>query len=151
MASPRYWFYIETVCKYCFKYWFHLAMVDTDEQRGEEIFSTGSSCLTETNTVEGNSPLGDNLVVRWKAIWAVVIPKHFFCLLWMVNIKALRNAWKITLMILGGRKILPSGFFPLKGYAPPPTPNPLNRKSFCQKKLSGIEGYPPPPFTGKKR
>lgn len=43
-------------------------MVDTGEQGGEEMFGTGSSSLTETNTVEGNSPLGDNLVVRWKAI-----------------------------------------------------------------------------------
>ena len=65
MASPRFWFYIATVC---FKYWFHLAMVDKGEQGGEEMFGTGSSSLTETNTVEGNSPLGDNLVVRWKAI-----------------------------------------------------------------------------------
>ena len=36
-----------------------------------------------------------------------------------------------------------SGFFPLRGYPPPPYP--LNGKSFCQKTLSGKGGYPPPP------
>ena len=39
-----------------------------------------------------------------------------------------------------------SGFFPLRGYPPPP-PNPLDGKSFCQKNLSGKGGYPPPPLT----
>ena len=45
-------------CKSFFKYWFHLAMVDRGEQGGEEMFGTGSSSLTETNSVvewvEGN-------------------------------------------------------------------------------------------------
>ena len=38
-------------CKSFFKYWFHLAMVDRGEKGGEEMFGTGSSSLTETNSV----------------------------------------------------------------------------------------------------
>ena len=43
-----------------------------------------------------------------------------------------------------------SGFFPLRGYPPPPTPLTENQ---CEKKkdffLRGIGGSPPPPLNGK--
>ena len=46
----------------------------------------------------------------------------------------------------GSSQSLLRGFFPLRGYAPPP-PYPLNRKSFCHKNLSGIGGVPPCPLN----
>ena len=45
----------------------------------------------------------------------------------------------------GSLQKLLSGFCPLRGYPPP---YPLNGKSFCQKTLNGIGGYPPP-LNGK--
>ena len=50
-----------------------------------------------------------------------------------------------TKVCKGSFQKLLSGFFPLRGY--PPTPYPLNGKSFCQKTLCGKGGYPPSPLT----
>ena len=49
-------------------------------------------------------------------------------------------------LVKGGCQKRFSGFCPLRGYPPP---YPLNGKSFCQKTLNGIGGYPPP-LNGKK-
>ena len=44
-----------------------------------------------------------------------------------------------------------SGFCPLRVSPPPPPPHPLNGKSFCQKTLNGIGGYPPPLTENPKK
>ena len=55
---------------------------------------------------------------------------------WWVNAPRIQDQY----ISKGTRQKLLSGFFPLKGYTPPP----LNGKSFCQKTLSGKGGYTPP-------
>ena len=54
------------------------------------------------------------------------------------------HTWPFWSIYKGSFQKLLSGFFPLSGYPPPP-PYPFNRKSFCQKTLSGRGGYNPPP------
>ena len=72
-------------------------------------------------------------------VYSIIIHEVIFwagcCLSRRFKLKSDRGAFKNYL----------ADFFSVKGVPPPHPPYPLNRKSFCQKTLSGKGGYTPTP------
>ena len=79
---------------------------------------------------------------RFNPLWSFLFQSCFHPRYYIFNIDPRNIAFSSSSLITlyqryhqGSRQKLLSGFFPLRGYPPPPYP--LNRKLFCQKTLSG--------------